>query len=175
MMERGKSRIVYWTEILQGEDCMVLAASEEGLCYAGGWNRPVEEMYDRIRARFKNALIERSDEKMTSYAAQFLAYFAGKRTSFSLPLDLGGTPFQKNVWAVLNDIPYGRKVTYSDIAQKLRRDNAQRAVGAAIGANPVLVAVPCHRVIGKNGELTGYRGGLKMKRDLLELESASRK
>jgi methylated-DNA-[protein]-cysteine S-methyltransferase len=164
---------IYWTEISRGTDRMILAATDNGLCYAGGWNRPADEMLSRIRTRFGNEAIERSDDAMGHYAGQFLAYFAGALHHFSLPLDLGGTPFQRSVWAILEKIPYGRTMTYSDIAHWLNRHTAQRAVGAAIGANPALVAVPCHRVIGKSGELTGYRGGLAMKRELLAMETGT--
>ncbi|MNG17458.1 Methylated-DNA--protein-cysteine methyltransferase, inducible [compost metagenome] len=104
------------------------------------------------------------------YIQQLDEYLSGKRSEFSLPLDLRGTGFQQGVWAALNDISHGETVSYSQVAESLGKSNAVRAVGTAIGANPVLIVVPCHRVVGKNGALTGYRGGLLNKEKLLKLE-----
>ena len=87
-----------------------------------------------------------------------------------MPIDLHGTPFQQIVWKALQEIPYGQTVSYSDIAERIEKPNAVRAVGTAIGANPVLIIVPCHRVIAKSGKLGGFRAGLEMKEQLLELE-----
>ena len=87
-----------------------------------------------------------------------------------MPLDLYGTKFQKSVWTELQKIPFGETSTYSDIAEKINKPSAFRAVGSAIGANPVMIVIPCHRVIGKSGKLTGFRGGLLMKQKLLALE-----
>jgi methylated-DNA-[protein]-cysteine S-methyltransferase len=102
--------------------------------------------------------------------AELREYFAGTRTAFTVPLDLGGTPFQMRVWTVLQAIPYGATVTYGAIAARLGGGGVARAVGAAVGRNPISVIVPCHRVVGANGALTGYAGGLDRKRALLELE-----
>lgn len=98
-------------------------------------------------------------------------YFAGAPTDFSgLPLDLWGTPFQREVWAALAKVPYGVTASYRDLAERIGRPKAVRAVGTANGQNPVPVIVPCHRIIGANGTLTGYRGGLQLKQELLTLE-----
>jgi methylated-DNA-[protein]-cysteine S-methyltransferase len=99
-------------------------------------------------------------------------FFAGRRRSFDLPLAPLGTPFQLEVWDALRAIPYGATTTYAAIARAIGRPRAVRAVGAANGKNPLSIVVPCHRVIGKDGTLTGYAGGLPSKRRLLELESA---
>jgi O-6-methylguanine DNA methyltransferase len=101
---------------------------------------------------------------------QLQRYFAGEPVQFSCPLDLRGTPFQVSVWKELFRIPYGQTRTYAEIASAIGAPRAVRAVGAANGANPVAVIVPCHRVIGSNGTLTGYGGGLGMKEWLLTLE-----
>ena len=101
---------------------------------------------------------------------QLTEYFAGKRREFSVPLDVGGTAFQKKVWAALAKIPYGKTVSYSDIARGIQNKNAVRAVGTANGRNPVSIIVPCHRVIQHNGTLGGYAGGLPVKVKLLGLE-----
>ena len=101
---------------------------------------------------------------------QLEEYFSGKRKVFDLALELKGTDFQKSVWEAVNEIPFGQTTTYMKLSQKLGNPAAIRAVGAAIGANPVLVILPCHRIIGTNGQLTGYAGGLRRKQALLELE-----
>jgi methylated-DNA-[protein]-cysteine S-methyltransferase len=101
---------------------------------------------------------------------QLRAYFAQKLREFRLPLDLQGTTFQKRVWGQLETIPYGETRSYSEIASEIGAPRAIRAVGAANGANPVAIVVPCHRVIGASGKLVGYGGGLPLKRKLLTLE-----
>ncbi|MEJ7584408.1 MAG: methylated-DNA--[protein]-cysteine S-methyltransferase [Acidimicrobiales bacterium] len=101
---------------------------------------------------------------------QLEAYFAGQLTAFDVALDLGGTDFQRRVWRGLLDIPYGQTRSYGQLAQQLGRPGAARAVGLANGRNPVGIIVPCHRVIGASGALTGYGGGLPRKQALLELE-----
>lgn len=98
------------------------------------------------------------------------AYFAGERTSFSLPLCPDGTPFQQKVWQALLTIPYGQTASYKQIAEQIDHPRAFRAVGMANRANPLWILIPCHRVVGADGSLTGYAGGLKLKRALLELE-----
>ncbi|MEU5181510.1 methylated-DNA--[protein]-cysteine S-methyltransferase [Streptomyces longwoodensis] len=101
---------------------------------------------------------------------QLEAYFAGRLTEFSLELRLHGTPFQRSVWSALRAIPYGETRTYGQLAALLGQPTASRAVGLANGRNPVGIVVPCHRVVGANGDLTGYGGGLHRKRRLLDLE-----
>lgn len=98
-------------------------------------------------------------------------YFAGQRTSFDLPLDFAGTPFQKKVWEALLTIPFGETRSYLEIAEQIGNKKAVRAVGAANGANPIPIIAPCHRVIGASGELTGFGGGLRNKHLLLSLEA----
>jgi methylated-DNA-[protein]-cysteine S-methyltransferase len=105
-------------------------------------------------------------------ARQLRAYFAGKLREFDLPLDMHGTDFQLRVWRELERIPYGETRSYSQIAAAIGTPQAVRAVGAANGANPIPIVVPCHRVIGAGGKLVGYGGGLPLKRRLLELEGA---
>ena len=98
-------------------------------------------------------------------------YFAGERTRFDVPLVLRGSPFQVRVWRALQEIPYGRTASYGELARRVGRPSGARAVGLANGRNPIAVIVPCHRVIGADGSLTGYGGGLERKRRLLELEA----
>jgi methylated-DNA-[protein]-cysteine S-methyltransferase len=104
-------------------------------------------------------------------AAQLDAYLAGVRADFELPLRPAGTPFEQDVWRALRDIPYGDTWSYQRLAEHLNRPGAARAVGRANGRNPLWIVVPCHRVIGANGTLTGYAGGIDVKRRLLALES----
>ena len=102
---------------------------------------------------------------------QLKEYFAGARTAFDLPLDFHGTDFQKQVWAALLAIPFGETRSYCEIARALGKPGAMRAVGAANGRNPISIVAPCHRVIGADGQLTGFAGGLKAKAHLLALEA----
>jgi methylated-DNA-[protein]-cysteine S-methyltransferase len=104
---------------------------------------------------------------------QLKEYFAGTRTSFDLPLDFHGTDFQKRVWKALLKIPFGETRSYAQIARAVGKPTAMRAVGAANGKNPISIIAPCHRVIGKDGTLTGFAGGLKAKAHLLALERAA--
>lgn len=115
--------------------------------------------------------LQRDVEYNAALARELDAYFAGKLRRFTVPLDLRGTAFQLQVWEVLCSIPYGVTRSYRDVAQALGNPKATRAVGQAIGRNPVSIVVPCHRVIGSDGRLTGYGGGLPRKRALLDLES----
>jgi len=105
-------------------------------------------------------------------AGQLAEYFAGARTTFDVPLDLHGTPFQLAAWRALAEIPYGETRTYAEQADRIGRPAAVRAIGAANGRNPVSIVLPCHRVIGSDGSLTGFGGGLDVKASLLELEGA---
>lgn len=109
-------------------------------------------------------------EELKEAAKQIDEYFAGKRKQFTLSLDPSGTPFQKKVWHALSDIPYGKTISYLSLARKLGDPKAIRAVAAANGKNPLWVIIPCHRVIGSDGSLTGYAGGLWRKQWLLEHE-----
>ncbi|MGW2190243.1 methylated-DNA--[protein]-cysteine S-methyltransferase [Streptomyces sp. NPDC001719] len=113
---------------------------------------------------------ERDDRPFPEALRQLAAYFAGESTRFELPLRLDGTPFQRRVWAGLLEIPYGETLSYGELAEHIGAPNASRAVGLANGKNPIGIIVPCHRVVGSTGGLTGYGGGLDRKRKLLALE-----
>jgi methylated-DNA-[protein]-cysteine S-methyltransferase len=108
------------------------------------------------------------------WAGQLTAYFAGRLRRFDIPVEPGGTPFQSRVWRALQEIPYGETESYGALARRIGDDKAVRAVGLANGANPISIVIPCHRVIGSNGSLTGYGGGLPNKRLLLDLEHGQR-
>ncbi|GAB5453649.1 MAG: methylated-DNA--[protein]-cysteine S-methyltransferase [Halioglobus sp.] len=115
---------------------------------------------------------EQSTPLLADCARQLGEYFAGQRKQFELPLAPEGTEFQRDVWRALDRIPYGELRSYQDIAREIGRDRAVRAVGAANGRNPLPIVLPCHRVVGSNGKLTGFAGGLKLKARLLQLEGA---
>jgi methylated-DNA-[protein]-cysteine S-methyltransferase len=115
-----------------------------------------------------------ASEPFAAAADQLEAYFAGQLTEFTLPLAPAGTAFQRSVWAGLREIPYGETWSYGQLASKIGSPTAARAVGLANGRNPIAVVIPCHRVIGSDGSLTGYGGGLDRKRYLLDLEAKVR-
>jgi methylated-DNA-[protein]-cysteine S-methyltransferase len=112
----------------------------------------------------------RDDPLFSEVFAQLRAYFAGELTRFDLPLRFSGTTFQNSVWSALRDIPYGETISYGKLARQIGRPGASRAVGAANGANPLPIVVPCHRVVGADGSLTGFGGGIMIKEKLLRHE-----
>lgn len=143
---------------------LTLVASDAGLA-AVLW-----ENDDPARVRLDLGAENAQHPVIVEAARQLREYFAGSRTAFDLPLDPVGTPFQCQVWKLLLQIPYGETRTYGDLARMLGNPKAMRAVGAANGRNPLSIVAPCHRVIGANGELTGFAGGLEAKAYLLSLE-----
>lgn len=169
-MKKNTTTSIYWSQLVHDGWNVYIAATAEGLGFVGSHNRTFDEVENWSKSRFPGSALIRDDEKLQPFAAELIDYWRGTRTSFGVSFDLRGTPFQLAVWNALLEIPYGQTCSYSDIARRIQKPAAVRAVGAAIGANPVLIAVPCHRVIGKNGALTGYRGGMDMKTKLLDLE-----
>jgi methylated-DNA-[protein]-cysteine S-methyltransferase len=131
-----------------------------------------EPMWNRFTSVFRD-LRTRETSILTRTRRELDEYFAGERRTFSLPIDLRGTDFQKRAWLALDAIPYGETRTYGEQARSLRAPGASRAVGRANGLNPISIVLPCHRVIGSNGALTGYGGGLPAKRFLLDLEATA--
>lgn len=111
--------------------------------------------------------------RTASFRGAFERYFGGQATAIDVPLDMAGTPFQRSVWTALRDIPFGAVTTYGAIAVQIGRPRAVRATARAIGGNPLPLVVPCHRVVGADGTLTGYRGGLLLKQQLLALEGVT--
>jgi methylated-DNA-[protein]-cysteine S-methyltransferase len=142
---------------------LLLAANDRGLClihFAAG-KRPMSAQPDW-----------KKDEGIFAEAIfQLREYFRGNLRQFDLPLALEGTPFQISVWERLREIPFGETISYGELARRIGQPNAARAVGLANGSNPIPIIVPCHRVIGSNGKLVGYGGGLEIKEKLLALES----
>ncbi|PSK81389.1 methylated-DNA-[protein]-cysteine S-methyltransferase [Murinocardiopsis flavida] len=130
-----------------------------GLHMIERWHGPTDDTFG-----------ERTAEGFESAITQVREYFAGERTVFDLPLHMEGTDFQRTVWTALLDIPFGETVSYGELAERLGKPSASRAVGLANGRNPISIIVPCHRVIGADGSLTGYGGGIERKRHLLDHE-----
>lgn len=144
---------------------LLLAASGQGLC----------GLYFDEHRHFMGPqgwLLSKDHPHLQRAAEQLDEYFEGKRRTFDVPLDLAGTPFQQKVWKQLSRVPYGASTSYLLHAQAVDAGRAVRAVGTAIGRNPVSIIVPCHRIVASNGALAGYAGGLERKRYLLALEAA---
>ena len=146
-----------------------LAATDTGLAgmwFVGQRHAPDSSGWTRLSSSQQNPVLDAANQ-------QLQAYFAGSLRPFELPLDLrGGTVFQQAVWQALLRIPLGETTSYGDISRRIAKPLAIRAVGTAIGRNPISIIVPCHRVLGSNGSLTGYAGGLDRKLALLQLEGA---
>ncbi|ANS74377.1 cysteine methyltransferase [Paenibacillus yonginensis] len=165
--------VVYWAETEPGEDSWTLLATEQGICRVLYPGDSPDRWSSWLKRLAPGAELEENRAAITRFGIFELwdDYFKGKPVSFdSVPLDGFGTPFQLEVWSKLQQIPYGTVWTYRELAASIGRPQAVRAVGTANGANPLPVLVPCHRVIGSNRTLVGYRGGLAMKERLLQLE-----
>lgn len=162
--------IIYYQMFLHNHWKVYLAATENGLCYLGTEHSSLEELMKICNKQYPNCELLEAVDELSLYVGQLEEYFDGSRTQFTFNFDVRGTIFQMNVWNALSSIPYGKAFCYSDIANKIGNPKAVRAVGTAIGSNPVAIAIPCHRVLGKNGSLTGFSGGLDVKEKLLTLE-----
>lgn len=164
---------VYWTTFqhpaLQNSP-LYLAATNQGVCRITWPNESVEALHTWVKKRIPGAVLIEDREPLAPYLQQLQEFLTGTRQEFTLALDLRGTAFQMSVWQALTQIPFGQTRSYSEIAEQVGKPNAVRAVGTANGANPIPILVPCHRVIGKNAALTGFRGGLQMKEALLQIE-----
>lgn len=153
---------------------MVLGSITDKICFLEFYlPERYKEMSGKLRKVFDAELIEGTNDVIEQAEKELQEYFAGKRKNFTVPLDLRGTEFELKIWDQLLKIPYGQVCSYSDIAKRIHNPKSVRAVGGANHSNPVAIIVPCHRVVGKNGSLTGYGGGMDKKRLLLDLESGS--
>lgn len=161
---------IYFSQVAYNDWKLYLGATAEGLCFVSAQMEDVSQLEQHVRKYVRSFTLEKNEHLLKNYKEQLIDYFEGKRTTFDCSLDLYGTAFQKRVWNTLTKIPYGKTVTYSDIAENIGKPQAHRAVGNAVGENPVLIVIPCHRVIRKNGDLGGFREGLNLKKTLLELE-----
>lgn len=150
----------------------VLASFGDKLCLCDWSNNPCAERNKRRIERYLNASFKIETTSVLEEAKRQLdGYFAGNRKAFTIPLHLVGTDFQQQVWNELLNIPYGATISYKEIAQNIGKPKAARAVAGAIGANGISILIPCHRVIGSDKSLTGYAGGLKAKKMLLQIET----
>lgn len=165
--------VINYGKIVHRIGTIYLAATNKGLCYVSSPTEGLEELRDWVEKKRSNATLIEDDKFIEPYAEQLLDYLNNHRRNFNLPLDLKGTDFQESVWQALQHIPYGNTLSYSDIAHSIDKPKAVRAVGAAIGANPLMIVIPCHRVIAKSGHLTGFRGGISTKEKLLAIEKSS--
>jgi len=167
----AKSELLYVSKISREEWCFVLLSSEQGIRLIDLHGTSLSELSERlcvdiVQGGTKTASVSQDLARQELTCQEI----DGHRKTFSSPLDMQGTPFQIEVWNELLNIPYGETRSYGEIAAAVGRPRAARAVGAAIGANPLPIIVPCHRVIGKNGSLVGFGGGLCLKERLLLLE-----
>ncbi len=152
---------------------MIACATDHGLCLLEFAERPILDKEYADLSRLLHAPVIDAEHEYTQEAArQINAWFAGERLTFDLPLHMPGTAFQQQVWQALLALPYGATASYQQQAERIGRPDAVRAVGAANGQNRLAVMVPCHRVFAKNGDLTGYGGGIERKRWLLAHEAA---
>lgn len=145
------------------------------LLFSDGENLTGLYTEQQIKTKFQNLPkdLEREPHELAIFEAagkQLKQYFAGDLMEFSIPLNASGSDFQKQVWDMLRRIPFGETISYAQLAERLGKPSASRAVGNANGKNPISIIVPCHRVIGANGSLTGYAGGIECKKELLQLE-----
>ena len=153
---------------------MIGGATDEGVCFLEWHDRGgVERVLSRVRKRYKKNLIQGISGHLLKLQSQLDDYFYRSLKQFSVSIDVSGTAFETDVWNQLDKIPYGETRSYGEIAHKLGKPGASRAVGRANGANYLSILIPCHRVIESSGNLRGYGGGLWRKKYLLELESSS--
>jgi len=151
---------------------IILGSYDNKLCIADWKYRKMRESVDnRIQKGLKAEYVEESSEVITQTIQEMEEYFNLERKEFTVPLLLVGTDFQKSVWEGLIQIPYGTTASYLDLAKSIGNEKAVRAVASANGANAIAILIPCHRIIGSDGKLVGYAGGLSTKKKLLELES----
>lgn len=168
--------IDYWQEKIETDDFaweLTVASTSQGVCWVGLGEPKAEEQHLRawVRRWYPKAILENRRLPNAQVLQELKEYFLGQREIFTLPLQPAGTPFQRRVWEELRKIPYGVTLSYGEIAQRIGNPKGQRAVGMANHNNPIGVIVPCHRVIGKGGGLTGYAGGVHLKEQLLKLEN----
>lgn len=169
-MEKESANNIYWTLLNHRQWNMFVAATKEGLCYIGSPNASFEEVDIWAKKRLPGYSLVEEKKIIQPYTVELVDYLEGRLKKFTLPMDLQGTRFQQSVWQALTELQYGQTVSYTDIAERIGKPKSVRAVATAIGANPVLILVPCHRVVAKSGKLGGFRAGLEMKKELLKLE-----
>lgn len=173
--QRPATQTLYWASVPGPIGACIVMATGNGVCWMGTPGTTAEMGFSWVKQKLQIARVVEGEKigPLEKAVDELTRYMAGERVQFTCPLDMHGTAFQVAVWKELLRIPYGETRSYLDIAQAIGRPAAVRAVGAANGANPIAIIVPCHRVIGSNGSLTGYGGGLPAKEWLLALEKDS--
>ncbi len=175
-MNSQKKDIIKYVRILSPLGPLVAGANTRGICLLEFADRPMlETQLNRIKKRFDAEVIPGESTFLDALQLQLEKYFEGSLQKFTIPLEMSGTPFQERVWRSLLQIPYGETRSYSGIAEKIGRPSAVRAVARANGDNRIAIIIPCHRVIGADGKMVGYGGGLWRKKFLLDLESGIKK
>ena len=150
---------------------IAIASTERGICMVELGDNP-DTLRQEVLSRFPNAKLEEEDHRFNNLVERLLSLITRPETAVELPLDAQGTAFQRQVWEALRKIPVGKRATYSDVAEAIGCPTSSRAVARACATNPIAIAIPCHRVVRKNGDLSGYRWGIERKRELLRIEQA---
>lgn len=163
---------IYYTTFTGLDQQLTLYKTDRGLVLVTTDNDQPDHFAEKwLTKTFKTYQLVQNDRLFDRERDQLCAYLNGQLVNFDFVTDIYGTPFQKSVWHQLAEVPYGETWSYSELANSINRPEAVRAVSRAIGQNPLLIVLPCHRVIGKNKQLTGFRSGLALKKSLLKLES----
>lgn len=165
-------RTIYWSSIDSTVGLMYIASTEKGVCRITLPGQSKKDFMDWVDRQAKGGVVKESPARHRKIADELDRYFNRKLVRFQTRFDLIGTPFQKKVWRELKKVTYGTTISYGQLAERIGDPAASRSVGHANGANPLPIVYPCHRIIGSNGDLVGYGGGVKMKEFLLRLEGA---
>lgn len=161
---------IVWNTFKLLDHYFIIAKTNKGVCLIDQYNN--DDKWKGIMLRkFSNCSF--TQDSLKDEIEEVQAYIFGERTSFTFPIDMRGTRFQEEVWQAASKVSYGHTKTYQAIAEDINRPKAARAVGAALGANCILFAIPCHRIIAQSKKLTGYRGGVSLKKHILQLEKAN--
>lgn len=163
---------LFYSKLLWNEYCLYIAATTKGLAFVGTSESGLVELKEWHKKHLPQSSLVEADYFIVPYKEEISSYLNGMRKSFNFSIDLYGTEFQKLVWKELRNIPYGKTVSYTEIAKSIGKHKSVRAVANAIGKNPILFVVPCHRVIRKDGNLSGFRAGVRLKQMLLQLEES---
>ena len=171
---KNLNEMIYYDQMTTPIGVLTLFASDIGICLVEFGSYSLRESF--VQQWSRNWAIDaefvQDQERLTEAKIQLEQYFTGERKQFDLPTDMRGTPFQLQVWALLADIPYGETISYTQMAEAIQRPKAVKAVEGANNKNPVPLIVPSHRIIGSEGSLVGYSGGLEIKRQLLSIEGS---
>lgn len=164
----------YMTQFKVKAHDFTIVSTEKGVRYFN--NDAIDEVYGRMQLTEDEVTLgETARRHNERYIEDITRYFNGEKKAFDWSFDLSGTEFQQDIWRALQTIDFGKTTTYGHVATQIGRPKAVRAAGGAIGKNPVLIVIPCHRVIGKNGQLTGFSSGIPLKKELLEIEGIAYK